>query len=295
MVALWWTWSRAAPWQGPTHREVSRVLRMTVGDSFSQPELKDSDGAKHAVREAIALEALLYTELGAMVGYIYVNHIRLDGTLLLIHVVACAIPLFGMALMLFLRKSYKSAVPAHDRSTTMFLRWTVFLCLIMAACVTYEGWVGRLSGKPHPVCLPIVRAERASTEDGTIYAYATFVPSQSGLVLPDPIVIDVSVSPKGVEESWEIQKMGVYVGMTDNSADITKQADYLPCAETKLHREVGLCVDETKQYTIRVCLRRTNRASSINTEKLLKLLDANGLVKNGIMTVTAYYQERETK
>ena len=77
-----------------------------------------------------------------MVGYIYVNHIRLDGTLLLIHVVACEIPLFGMAYMLFLRKSYKSAVPAHDRSTTMFLRWTVFLCLIMAACVTYEGSVG---------------------------------------------------------------------------------------------------------------------------------------------------------
>ena len=293
--------------QGVTHQQVTEVLRMTFRNGIDairnrlwSPELMDGKPAKSGIMEAIALEGLLFGELGAMVGWIYVNHILLEGSLLKIHLSAVAVPLIGMTIMYFLRSSVDNKTPAHDRSTIMFLRWTIPACLLMVFLITWNGMAGTLSGKLLPLRLPVVYTKitewpketdkRVAKHDKIVEAYAALPPPRDARLPGDTLVIVTTLLPNGIEGSWEILGTASFVGGVESK---DKTSFSIEDEKSRQHRLIVDNYDFTKLYTIKVVLHQKN--SKIAPEDVVKLIEANGVVEKGVLTITAHYWQRENQ
>lgn len=265
------------------------------------PELKDGKDAKPGIGEVIALQGLLFAELGAMVGYIYVEHIPLEGSLLGIHAFAIAIPLGGMILMSFLRPHKGAKIPAHDRSTIMFLRWAIIPCIVVAGLITYGGWTGELSGIPDSVHLPIVFHKvtewskkgdhKVAKGDKIIEVYASLAAPHNNLRLPgNTLVVETSLPPSLIGDSWEILGTSPLFGGVASK----KKAVFSRDENERLRQRIFIRdYDRTKYYTIKVILHQRN--PTLKPEDVVKLIETDGVAGKSVLVITAYYLKQENQ
>jgi len=288
----------------PTHNEVAQYMRECRTRWLYRPDLEDSGKPKPGIREAISLLQILMVEIGALITYAYITPPKPKLIVIGLYIGASLIPLFCMYLMTILRQKYNSQKLAHDRSTIMFIRYTVMLGLLLVGLFTCAYAEGKLSGDPLPFSLPIVKTEIIKWDkpdtviplrDDVIYAYASFNPRSYSFNLPKVLVIDVLILKDDIRNAWEIMGASPYIGGIDSN----KKANFFPTTRREktneqFQRRVLLWdIDKDKQYTIKVLLHKIKPEKS--SEEMKKLIDGEGNALSEVLEVTAYIPQGDNK